>query len=215
MKLCIFDLDGTLTDTLKSLHYSTNETLRHLGYPPITIEQCRKIVGSGARVQIERALTVAGDPQLRHIEEAMEIYRRVFSENCTYCVRPYRGMPETLTAMKDRGIRLAVCTNKPHAQAVEVTESVFGRETFDRILGQREGVPRKPDPAGVFEIMKEFSACREECLFVGDSEVDIETGKAAGVRCAGCCWGFRGRKILEKLNPGYLIEKPEELLGIL
>ena len=146
-KACIFDLDGTLTDTLESLTYSVNKTLKELGFPCITEEQCRQFVGSGARVLMERALIAAGDEKLEQIGKGMEVYGRIFGENCTYHVKPYKGILEMLDKLRAMKICTAVVSNKPHAQTVDVVSQVLGRERFESISGQREGINRKPDPA--------------------------------------------------------------------
>ncbi len=214
MKACIFDLDGTLTDTLESLTFSVSETLKEMGLPPITSEECRSFVGNGARVLMEKALAAAGGADVRRIEEAMEIYGRIFDANCTYHVTPYEGVRQMLAELKACGIRLGVLSNKPHRQTVKVVREIFGEDVFDRVQGQTEGIARKPDPAGVFRLMEELKTTKEECLYVGDSEVDIRTGKNAGVRTIGVTWGFRSRKMLEEAGAETLIDTPCELTKI-
>nr|WP_330424452.1 HAD hydrolase-like protein [Dorea sp. AM58-8] len=143
MKACIFDLDGTLTDTLDSLVYSVNLTLQEMGLAEISRDQCRRFVGNGARKLIEEALNATGDKGATRIEEGMQVYGRVFGENCTYHVAPYAGIPEALEELKDKGIRLAVLSNKPHQQTLDVVETFFGKELFDYVQGQMDGIPRK------------------------------------------------------------------------
>ena len=212
MKACIFDLDGTLTDTLESLEYSVRATLREMGLQEITKEQCRRFVGDGARVLMERALLAAGEKDYGRLEESLGIYRRIFDENCTYHVTPYAGMEDVLRRLKEKGIRLAVLSNKPHRQTVKVVEAVFGKELFDCAQGQQEGVKRKPDPAGIYRILEKLGVSVEDCVYVGDSEVDLETGKRAGVRTVSVGWGFRTRKELEDAGAGRILERTEELL---
>lgn len=214
-KACIFDLDGTLTDTLDSLTFSVNQTLKELGLGEITKEQCRSFVGDGARCLIERSLRAVGDIELKRIDEGMEVYGRVFGENCNYNVKPYDGIVETLNVLRSKGLKLAVFSNKPHLQTVDVAETFFGKEMFDLIRGQREGYPRKPDPAGVFEILKEFQVTPEEGIYIGDSEVDVKTGKAAGILTIGANWGFRSKELLEKTGADATIDHAEELLKFL
>ena len=139
MKACIFDLDGTLTNTLESMTYSVNLTLEEMGLSKITKDQCRLFVGNGARVLIEKSLKAAGDTDASRIEEGMEIYGRIFDRNCTYHVTPYEGIPEMLKALKDKGIHLAVLSNKPDRQTVKVVKAIFGEELFDYAQGQKEG----------------------------------------------------------------------------
>ena len=213
MKACIFDLDGTLTNTLESMTYSVNLTLKEMGLSQITKDQCRMFVGNGARVLIEESLKVSGDPKASRIEEGMKIYGRIFDQNCTYHVTPYEGIPEMLKALKDRGIKLAVLSNKPHAQAVKVVRKIFGDGVFDYVSGQQEGIRRKPAPDGVWHILEVLGAEASECLYVGDSEVDIETGKNAGLKTISVTWGFRSEQELREADPEHMIAKPADLLA--
>ena len=212
MKSCIFDLDGTLTNTLESMTYSVNLTLKEMGLSQITKDQCRMFVGNGARVLIEESLKVSGDPKASRIEEGMKIYGRIFDQNCTYHVTPYEGIPEMLKALKDRGIHLAVLSNKPDRQTVKVVKEIFGDNIFDYAQGQKDGIRRKPAPDGVWYLMEQMQVSKEECLYIGDSEVDAATGKNAGLKTIGVLWGFRDRKTLETAGADHLIERPEELL---
>lgn len=212
MKACIFDLDGTLTNTLESMTYSVNLTLKEMGLSQITKDQCRMFVGNGARVLIEESLKVSGDPKASRIEEGMKIYGRIFDQNCTYHVTPYEGIPEMLKALKDRGIHLTVLSNKPDRQTVKVVKEIFGDNIFDYAQGQKDGIRRKPAPDGVWYLMEQMQVSKEECLYIGDSEVDAATGKNAGLKTIGVLWGFRDRKTLETAGADHLIERPEELL---
>lgn len=213
-KLCIFDLDGTLTDTLESLTYSVNATLTELELPEITMEQCREFVGNGAKVLIEKALKASGDEELTLLDRGMEAYRRIFGKNCTYHVIPYEGILFMLDSLQDAGIHTAVLSNKPHQQTVDVVADVLGSNRFASINGQREGIARKPDPAGVYEVLDSLGVAKEECLYIGDSEVDMETAKRAGVTGVGVTWGFRSTDVLEKAGADFIIDRPQELLSI-
>lgn len=212
MKACIFDLDGTLTNTLESMTYSVNLTLEEMGLSKITKDQCRLFVGNGARVLMEKSLKAAGDTDASGIEEGMEIYGRIFDQNCTYHVTPYEGIPEMLKALKDKGIQLAVLSNKPDRQTVKVVKAIFGEELFDYAQGQKEGIRRKPEPDGVWYLMEQMHVSKEECLYIGDSEVDAATGRNAGLKTIGVLWGFRDRKTLETAGADDLIDRPDELL---
>ena len=212
MKACIFDLDGTLTNTLESMTYSVNLTLEEMGLSKITKDQCRLFVGNGARVLIEKSLKAAGDTDASRIEEGMEIYGRIFDRNCTYHVTPYEGIPEMLKALKDKGIQLAVISNKPDRQTVKVVKAIFGEELFDYAQGQKEGIRRKPEPDGVWYLMEQMHVSKEECLYIGDSEVDAATGRNTGLKTIGVLWGFRDRKTLETAGVDDLIDRPDELL---
>ena len=149
IRCCIFDLDGTLLNTLDALTYTTNLTLKEFGYGPVDPEHIKQFVGDGYRMQVKRALMYSGDKELLHYEEALSAYTRLFAEHCLYHVRPYEGIPELLQELKARGIRIAVLSNKPHAQAVDVVETLFGKGYFDAVQGQTDSVPRKPSPIGV------------------------------------------------------------------
>lgn len=212
MKACIFDLDGTLTNTLESMTYSVNLTLEEMGLSKITKDQCRLFVGNGARVLMEKSLKAAGDTDASRIEEGMEIYGRIFDRNCTYHVTPYEGIPEMLKALKDKGIHLAVLSNKPDRQTVKVVKAIFGEELFDYAQGQKEGIRRKPESDGVWYLMEQMHVSKEECLYIGDSEVDAATGRNAGLKTIGVLWGFRDRKTLETAGADDLIDRPDELL---
>ena len=212
MKACIFDLDGTLTNTLESMTYSVNLTLEEMGLSKITKDQCRLFVGNGARVLMEKSLKAAGDTDASRIEEGMEIYGRIFDRNCTYHVTPYEGIPEMLKALKDKGIQPAVLSNKPDRQTVKVVKAIFGEELFDYAQGQKEGIRRKPEPDGVWYLMEQMHVSKEECLYIGDSEVDAATGRNAGLKTIGVLWGFRDRKTLETAGADDLIDRPDELL---
>ena len=212
MKACIFDLDGTLTDTLESLTYSVNETLKEMELSPITDKECESFVGNGAKVLMECSLRAAGEENLDRLNEAMERYGRIFDANCTYHVTSYDGIEEMLGRLKESGIRLGVLSNKPHQQTVKVVREIFGEDIFDCVQGQQETVARKPDPAGVFRLMEKMQVTEEECLYVGDSEVDIRTGRNAGVKTVSVTRGFRTREELEAAEAGTIIDIPGELL---
>ena len=212
IKACIFDLDGTLTATLDSLHYSVNKTLEEMGLHGITREECRQYVGDGARCLMERALRRTGEANVARIEEGMEVYGRIFDENCTYLVEPYEGILPMIEALKARGIKLGVLSNKPHKQTVKVVEEIFGAGVFDFAQGQMDTVPKKPDPTGVFRLLEKMDVKKEECLYIGDSEVDVHTGHNAGVKTVSVLWGFRTKDVLIAAGAVNMINQPEELL---
>lgn len=211
----IFDLDGTLSDSIASIKYCADRAIAPFGYGPFPESDYKYFIGDGAANLIKRVLAAAGDEELVHFDRAFELYRQYFAIDCMYQVKPYEGIPELLAALKDRGVRIAVLSNKPHAQTVDVVESLFGRGYFDVIQGQREGVPIKPDPGGVFEILKEFKLKPEDILYLGDTATDMRTGKSAGAFTVGALWGFRDRRELEESHADAVIGRPSELLGFL
>ena len=210
-KAIIFDLDGTIGNTLDSMVCSVNLTLKEMGLSEISKEQCQEFVGNGARVLMEKALNAAGDPGASRIEEGMQVYGRIFDENCTYHVTPCEGVPEMLCKLKEQGVRLAVLSNKPHCQAVKTVHALYGDELFDWVQGQKDDIPRKPDPAGVFYVAKKLGTDPKRCLYVGDSEVDIATGKNAGMKTIAVTWGFRTKEELITAGAQYMIDQAEEL----
>ena len=214
-KACIFDLDGTLTDTLESLVYSVNATLAEMGLAEISGEQVRAFVGNGAKKLLEKSLVAAGDLQASRIEEAMEVYARIFKTGCTYNVAPYEGIVEMLQVLHEKGVKLAVLSNKPDAQTKSVVATFFKEGLFAYVQGQREDIPRKPDPAAVHLILDQLQVTKEESLYIGDSEVDMITGNAAGVATIGVTWGFRDRETLEAAGAEHIISSPDELVNLI
>lgn len=215
IKACIFDLDGTLTDTIDSLTYSVGETLKEMGLEPITKAQCQSFVGNGAKYLLDKAVRAAGDTDAVRLEEAMEIYRRIFDENCTYHVTAYGGIGRMIEKLKEKDVKLAVLSNKPHKQTAKVAQEIFGKYVFDAVQGQQEEVPRKPSPEGIYAILNKLGVSKEECLYVGDSEVDVATGAAAGTKTVSVTWGFRTESQLRAAGASLIIHSPEELLGFI
>ena len=209
----IFDLDGTLADTLESMAYVTNVIMKKLQLKTLKVEDFKYYSGEGAHMLIERCLKDAGDPELKYQEEAEKMYRDMFAADPMYKVTHYQGMPETIKALKQRGARLAVCSNKPHPAAVKVIRQMFG-EDFERAISECDEIPRKPSPAGPLKIAETFGVLPSECMYVGDTRTDMETGKAAGMYTVGALWGFRDREELLSSGADCIAEKPEDLLKI-
>lgn len=212
-KACIFDLDGTLTDTLDSLVYSVNETMKAMGFREITREQCRLFVGNGAGVLIQKSLNAAGIPE-KFFDSTFKEFQRIFDRNCTYRVKPYEGIVPLLEKLKERKVKLGVLSNKPDRQAVYVTETIFKKNIFDIVQGQREGVPRKPDPYALLQMAEKLGADPSEIIYIGDSEVDIQTGQAAGVKTVLVSWGFREPEDLRKAGAKLIVGSAQEILKI-
>ena len=211
-KVVIFDLDGTLSDSIHSIKYSGDRTMEKFGYGPFSEEQYKYFVGDGARNLVKRALEAGGDTELAHFEEAYTLYREIFKENCMYRVRPYEGIPELLATLKVQHVKIAVLSNKPHAETVNVVEALYGKGYFDVIEGQKEGLAIKPSPDGVFRILERLGLGAEDLLYLGDTATDMKTGKGAGAFTVGALWGFRDRAELEEGGADAVIEHPLELL---
>lgn len=214
-KAVIFDLDGTLTDTLKSIWKSANLALADVGLPPFDIDRYRYFVGDGAAELVKRALIADGDKELVLFDKMSESYRKHFEKYVNYEVRPYEGIRELLHALKEKGILLAVNSNKPQDRTVNVIEKNFGKGTFDILVGQSDERARKPAPDGVFHIMERLGLMKDEVIYLGDTCVDMKTGRSAGVFTIGALWGFRDRQELEENHADAIIEHPMELLKYL
>jgi phosphoglycolate phosphatase len=212
VKVCIFDLDGTLTDTLESIARPLNLMLEHFGLKPHPVEKYNYYAGDGLLESVRRALSAAGDTKESHVEEGTVLAGRWLQEDPLYHVKPYPHIVEVLKELKRRGIRLAVFSNKPHEAAVDVVGTIFGKELFDRVQGQTAEIPRKPDPTGALAIMKRFGVSPEECLYFGDTNTDMQTGHGAGIFTVGVTWGFRPRKELEENHADRIIDSPLEIL---
>ena len=215
IKAAIFDLDGTLGDTVTSIAYSANLALQELGFSGIPKECFKQYAGDGVNELVRRCLRHLGDTECTRFEELRTVYKRIFAENCMYQVKPYEGICDMLEALKKQGIRIAVLSNKPHEQSVRVVEELFGKGYFDGIQGQTESIRRKPAPDGAFAIAKAFGVRSDECLYVGDTNTDMQTGNAAHMHPVGVLWGFRDREELLANGSEFLIEKPLELLAVM
>lgn len=213
IKACVFDLDGTLADTLESMAYITNLIMEKFGLKTLPTDNFRYYSGEGANMLMRRALKDAGDAELTRYEEGQKLYREMFAEDPMYKVTCYEGMPETLKELKKRGMKLAVCTNKPHPAAVKVIEQLYGGD-FDIVIGQSEAVRRKPAPDGPLMVAEKFGVRPEECLYVGDTSTDMQTGKAAGMFTVGALWGFRDAEELNGNGADLLAQRPTDLIKI-
>ena len=214
IKLCIFDLDGTLAATQASLARPVNATLALYGLPPQPIEAFNYFAGDGIKNALKRALIASGDTDASHLEEGLPLCRAWMQEDPTYHAEPYDGIERALQDLKDKGIKIVVFSNKPHESAVLFVETVFGKGTFDHIQGQTDRIPIKPDPTGVYEILAMFDADKDECLYFGDTNTDMQTGKNAGVTTVGVTWGFRPRSELEENHADIIIDSPSEIPGL-
>ncbi len=214
-RCCIFDLDGTLLNTLPALIRTMNLTLGHFDLQPIGEEDTKRFVGDGYKKFVERAFKARGVEARERLEAAYPVYERYFRDNCLYHIEAYDGIRELLAFLKARGTKIAVVSNKGQERAEENIESVFGRGYFDMILGEREGIARKPDPAGALCTARVLGAEPSECLYLGDTDTDMKTGIAAGMDTAGVTWGFRGREELLAFHPRYIVDDPRQVMEIM
>ena len=214
--IIIFDLDGTLINTISDLGQACNHALAACGFPTHKIEDYPRLVGNGVNKLIERAL-----PEQHRNEATVLRLREHFvpfydQHNCDL-TRPYDGIPELLQTLKAAGHTLAVASNKYQAATEKIVAQLFPG-IFDVVLGEREGVERKPDPQIVYDILEakgeRLEAKGEEILYIGDSLVDAETARAAGATLVLCTWGFGTREQMEGAKPDYLVDHPLEVLKV-
>ncbi len=213
-KLVIFDLDGTLLNTIADLATATNRALELCGYPIHAMDAYRFFVGNGIRKLFERALP-EGHRTEAEILKIHSLFVPYYDAHNADKSLPYPGIPELLIELQNRNIRLAVASNKYQAATGKLIAHYFPEIRFAEVMGQREGIPTKPDPSIVYNILKIADAKQEETLYVGDSNVDMQTARNAAVTAVGVTWGFRPREELEACHPAHIVEKPEEILLLL
>ena len=209
----IFDLDGTLLNTLDDLCDSTNYALKQFGYPERTLDEVRHFVGNGVKKLIERAIPDGiNNPDF---EECLRVFKEHYAANMYNKTAPYNGVPEMLKELRLKGIHTAVVSNKFDAAVKELCKKFFG-DFVQVAIGENEekGVRKKPAPDSVFKAMNELKVSIEEVIYVGDSETDVQTAKNAEIDCIGCTWGFRSKDILKHEGAKYIIDSPQEILKI-
>jgi phosphoglycolate phosphatase len=210
----IFDLDGTLLDTLADIADAVNRMLAARGYPKHTEQDYRWFVGDGSAMLITRALP----PDCRDAENVQACLQRFiadYTEHWHCKTAPYPGIVELLETLQTRRLELAVVTNKPHRFAAKMIAHYFPKTSFDPIFGQREGIPKKPDPTQALAAALQMAVAPHDCLFVGDSAVDIKTARRAGMLSIGASWGFRPRSELTDAGADHIIDHPMDVLSLL
>ena len=217
-KLAIFDMDGTILNTIDDLADSCNVICEKYGYPLHTVEEIKYMVGNGIPKLMRRALPadIAEDQFQKVLAEYIEYYE----DHCAIKTAPYEGIVECIRSLRAAGVKVAVNTNKVQAAAEELCDMYFP-ELFDVISGSRPGIPPKPDPTGLYEILREIGLSKEEACqpgvacFIGDSDVDLKTGVDSGLDFIGVDWGFRGRAFLLEHGASVVVDNTEELERIL
>ncbi len=209
LKAIFFDLDGTVCNTLQDLAECTNRALADFGLPPHPVEAYRMIVGNGVDTQMKRA--IGEEKYSKELADKVKAkFKAYYDRDYLKNTRSYEGMEQALDALRAMGLKLAVFSNKPDEFAGKVCEELFGNR-FDLVAGNRPGIPVKPDPTGLFAAVERLGVRPEECLYCGDSWVDVDTGKNAGMPVIGAEWGFRGRKELEERGADFLLQSPSQL----
>lgn len=212
LECVIFDLDGTVLDTLEDLKNSVNFALCKNGFPQRSLDEIRLFVGNGINLLIKRAVPENTNEELREI--CFEDFKKHYKEHSAENTAPYEGIIPLLNHLKESGIKLAVVSNKADFAVQDLVEKYFNG-IFQFAVGERDGIRRKPFPDSVFEAMKILGAKGESTIYVGDSQVDIETARNAGLPCVAVTWGFRDKLVLKSLSPEYIIDKPSQLADII
>ncbi|MBQ7986065.1 MAG: HAD family hydrolase [Clostridia bacterium] len=213
-KLCIFDLDGTLMNTIPAISHFGNQALKKFGFPEITPDRYKLLVGNGRDLLIHRMLQEFDADTDENFENVGKAYDSAYEADPLYKTAPYDGILDMLDTLKAKGLTLAVLSNKPDNVTQDVVRLFFG-DRFDVIAGQKPGVKVKPDPAGVFLILEELGIKAEESFFIGDTYVDISTGKNAGIESIGVLWGFRDEAELKGAGADHIVAKASEILDII
>lgn len=210
-KLAIFDLDGTLLNTAEDLGDATNHALRQCGFPTHPIAAYYQMVGRGI-YNLFRAALPSEHATEDNVQKMVSYFLPYYDAHKCDFTRPYAGVPEMLKSITEAGVRLAVASNKYQEGAEKLVRHFFGEYDFVKILGQRDGQPIKPDPAIVDQVLAEVPMItKSETVYIGDSNVDMQTGANACVRTIGVTWGFRSREELEAYHPSAIVDSPEIL----
>lgn len=210
--LIIFDLDGTLLNTISDLGNACNHALKKKGYSEHPLSAYNYMVGKGVNHLMKRA---APDANEEEIAELLVYFREYYDEHCTDTTVPYPGIPELLQRLSVKGIKMAVCSNKYQKAVDKIIHHFFPEIKFAAIHGEREGIPRKPDPSAIFSILLECPNAKSQTILVGDSAIDIETARRACIESVGVTWGFRPASELRKAYADNIISNPEDLWPII
>jgi len=214
IKAVIFDLDGTLLNSVEDIADALNFTLKRYGLSQHKVNDVQDWIGEGAIELIRKAIPEDKIASL-DVPRFLWEYREQYRLNCAVKSRVYEGIPSLLDSLKGNQISLNILSNKPHELTILVSEKFFSKWHFENILGMRENIPRKPDPAGVLEIVRNLKIHTPELLYIGDSGTDIETAKNANIMVAAVTWGFRPRTELESFSPNFIVNHPSEILEII
>lgn len=211
----IFDLDGTLLDTIEDLTDSVNDVMELYHFPKHDTAACKMMVGNGFRKLITRALPEEKQKDEKFIDEAQENFAKAYHKRYLNKTIPYEGILKLINELHTKGILVAINSNKRGDYTNALANKFFDVNKMVAVYGEREseGIPKKPDPAAALEIAKQMKLQINEVLYIGDSKTDMQTGQNAGMDTIGVSWGFRGAKELEENHATYIVEKPEDILN--
>lgn len=213
MDTILFDMDGTLLDTLDDLHTSVNYALEQSGLPLVTLDETREAAGYGSIVLIEMLTKHTFVTGSREFQRVFDDFNTHYKAHCNDATRPYDGIMELLPALAERGLKMAIVSNKVQPET-EALRKLWFADFIPVAVGRVEGIAPKPDPAMAFKALELLGSCPKDAWFVGDSQPDVRTGKNAGCTSVGCTWGFRDFVTLEEEYPDFIIDSPLELLDI-
>lgn len=213
-KLAIFDLDGTLLNTISDLANSTNYALNQLGFPTHEIEKYNFMVGNGVNKLFERALP-EGHKTEDEVLRVRNIFLPYYDKHNADQSRPYSGIEKLLEFLQSKGIMIAVASNKYQSATQKLVAQYFPKINFIAVFGQREGIRVKPDPTIIYDILEIAKTDKQDVLYIGDSGVDMQTAKNAGVDACGVTWGFRPKEELASFSPKYIVDAPEAIRSII
>lgn len=211
-ELAVFDMDGTILDTLEDLKNSLNFALKENGFPERTTDEVRRFVGNGVRKLIDRAAPENTDKETK--DKIFDTFNEHYKVHCTDNTRPYEGIKEAVKTLRDKGLKTAVVSNKEHYGVILLCEKYFPG-LFDMAAGSTDAVRKKPAPDTVLSVMEKLGVPPEKTVYIGDSDVDIETAKNAGTDCISVSWGFRTEEFLKEHGATVITDKPEKLESLI
>lgn len=213
IKCCVFDLDGTLVDSLDDLATSMNYSLELHGFPVHDRESYKQYVGDGVKMLTQRSLPASASA----LAEALVLkeFNAYYDAHYLDQTKPYEGIPDVLSALGANGVKCCVLTNKPDNFARQLVDKLFGETLFSMVTGQSDRFPKKPDPKALFFMLEQLGVNPDECLYIGDSNVDMRTGKNAGIKTIGVLWGFRGQDELQSAGADFMIDNPGQIIDIM
>ncbi len=211
-RLCVFDMDGTVVNSIADIAAAMNRSLEKMGYKPYETGEYCHMVGDGMEILCRRAIKVENEEEVQRL---IKLYKEDYFSHCCENSSVYDGMEDVIYALRKKGVSCAVLSNKPHEQVKEISKKLFGADMFDEIWGYTPQFPVKPAPDSLLAMMERLGVTKDETVYIGDSDVDVRLGKAAQVFTVGVSWGLRGEEELIKEGADAIAETPEELISIL